>query len=550
MEKKKEEKENIFKSSFFRKLFIAPSIIWIIISLISMIPDSGDSEEITWFEFAVGNISLILIWFAISFIIVLIVREVKKIKSKTKIIKEIQYIENADEKMTITTKENNNDKKENFCANTDKVIKEENINIKDDNKDYLYLCESKLEIDEFIKMLEHFPKIYWAFVVRGIFINLVLSAIVAISLKNIFAVIIFFIVYQIYLMIYYKINFNRLIEKQCKEEITKRTIDTELQIKFYDDYLVRQGETITRQIKYSDIDRCVENENNFYLLDSARNVGAFIQKDKCEAELINFIRKTFDNLENYCNDNGKVRKTKKYENPKFIKSCMHVLFILTIASIWFSALSFSLIEKLRPHSILSPFKNMWVFFLWLPMPILSIILGFKFNKKEFHCTRNIVAGFVIGALLLIVGSMSSIPSLSEDYNKIDEYRNIMDVDIPNDGELAIYDPAACFDEEKKECTRLEVYYSDIKNNELESLVSSIESNNNWFLSKEIKSKLKIFISHFSYVSNEDVYFSIYNKTTDEYNELPKVPGVYEIYVMRYDKSIKYLEINKFKYTYK
>ena len=184
MEKKKEEKENIFKSSFFRKLFIVPSIIWIIISLISMIPDSGDSEEITWFEFAVGNISLILIWFAISFIIVLIVREVKKIKSKTKIIKEIQYIENADEKMTITTKE----------TNTDKVIKEENINIKDDNKDYLYLCESKLEIDEFIKILEHFPKIYWAFVVRGIFINLVLSAVVAISLKNIFAVIIFFIV--------------------------------------------------------------------------------------------------------------------------------------------------------------------------------------------------------------------------------------------------------------------------------------------------------------------------------------------------------------------
>ena len=51
-------------------------------------------------------------------------------------------------------------------------------------------------------------------------------------------------------------------------------------------------------------------------------------------------------------------------------------------------------------------------------------------------------------------------------------------------------------------------------------------------------------------SGEDVYYSIYNKTEDEYNTLPEESGIYEIYAMNYNKTTKELTIHKFKYNYK
>ena len=50
-------------------------------------------------------------------------------------------------------------------------------------------------------------------------------------------------------------------------------------------------------------------------------------------------------------------------------------------------------------------------------------------------------------------------------------------------------------------------------------------------------------------SDEDAYFSIYNKTTDQYNSLPDSTGEYEVYAMKYDKSDKQLEIHKFNIVY-
>ena len=84
---------------------------------------------------------------------------------------------------------------------------------------------------------------------------------------------------------------------------------------------------------------------------------------------------------------------------------------------------------------------------------------------------------------------------------------------------------------------------------MNDLVNGIENSNNWILSKEIKSELKILIPS-QLKSDFDSYYSIYNKTTNEYNTLPTIAGNYEIYAMKYDKSDKHLEIHKFDYKYK
>lgn len=55
---------------------------------------------------------------------------------------------------------------------------------------------------------------------------------------------------------------------------------------------------------------------------------------------------------------------------------------------------------------------------------------------------------------------------------------------------------------------------------------------------------------FNSFSSVDAYYSIYDKTMGQYNNLPDEAGDYEKYAMKYDISDKHLEIHKFKYSYK
>ena len=53
--------------------------------LFAMIPDETDPDPLTWGEYIYANVGLILIWFVISYVIALIVKEVTKNKPNEKI---------------------------------------------------------------------------------------------------------------------------------------------------------------------------------------------------------------------------------------------------------------------------------------------------------------------------------------------------------------------------------------------------------------------------------------------------------------------------------
>lgn len=241
-----------------------------------------------------------------------------------------------------------------------------------------------------------------------------------------------------------------------------------------------------------------------------------------------------------------VMKIEEYPHSRFIKNGMIILFIVTIASLWLALFSLTFISGTRPPHSFNFLKNTWIFWCFLPIPILSIILGFKYKRAGFKCTKNIVGGFIIAFLLLVYGAFCLIPTFSVNYDEIDKYRDIVDAELPSNGELEIQDWGTYFDEDKTEYSIIYAYYNKENVNDL---VSSIENSNNWILSKDIKSELRIFIPSTLY-SDVDAYYSIYNKTTGQYNSLPEEAGDYEIYAMKYDISDKYLEIHKFKYSYK
>ena len=410
----------------------------------------------------------------------------------------------------------------------------------------LYKCESIADGYEYKKMAKYFPKrVYWVFVKLGTLLNLIIIAVISLIFKNWMVTLTFFVLLEIYILVYYKLE--TVIERFQNNRIKKGMVEVNHENKFYDNFFIVSGEKSSITIDYSEISRCVENDTNFYLEYPSKNMVIILQKNKCDLELINFIRGKFKNLENNLGDNSKFKGIDNFKNINTLSRSyfMTFLFILTIGSLWGALWSYSLIDELNPQHGLNFTKNTWIFWCWLPIPVVSIVLGFKYKNKGMNCTKNIVGGFIIGFLLLIYGTFCLMPTFAEDYSKINDYKNYIDANIPSNGELEIHNWGTYFDDDKKEYSIIKVYYDK---EDVSDLVNSIENSSNWVLSSKMKSELKILMPS-QFRAKEDLYYSVYNKTTNEYNIIPEESGVYEIYAMRYDKIKKELTIHKYKLMY-
>ena len=540
MSKEKEEKEYFFKSKFFLKLFGIPSICWFLLELLVKDVPNDDGSITTWPELLQETFIVIAVWLIISFIIALVVNEVRKSKPKTKIVKEVQYITKPDDKITVKPEE----MKEEIKKELKEEMKKEAKKMK--NEKCLFSCESVVDGYEYKKMAKYFPKrMYWVFVIRGTIFNVIISALIALTTQSWIATLIFLIAYEIYLLIYYKVRLEPMAEKVHNARLKRGEIEVNFETEFYEDYFIRKGEKSSVTIDYSKITRCVENDTNFYLEYAKKNMVIIIQKNRCDLELISFIRNKFSNLENNLGDRSSYKEIKKAKNTKSINTLMIILFIATLCCLWGAMWSVSLINEINPQHGFNFTKNTWVFWCWLPIPISSIILGFIYNGKGLKCTKNIVAGFIIGFLLLVYGSFSLFPTFSEDYSKINDYKEYIDASIPANGELEIQNWETYFDDDKTEYAIINAYYDK---EDVSKLENSIEKSNNWILSTKLKSELKILLPT-QFRSSNDVFYSIYNKTTNEYNTIPNESGKYEIYAMYYDKDLKQLSIHKYKYDF-
>ena len=73
---------NVFKSRFFFELFVIPSIMWIILSILAMIDSMDSADKLTIGELIMTDFVLILIWFVISILVIKVSFKLKKLFSK------------------------------------------------------------------------------------------------------------------------------------------------------------------------------------------------------------------------------------------------------------------------------------------------------------------------------------------------------------------------------------------------------------------------------------------------------------------------------------
>ena len=84
-----------------------------------------------------------------------------------------------------------------------------------------------------------------------------------------------------------------------------------------------------------------------------------------------------------------------------------------ISNLLFAASLLSIFGALAAESALSNAnglftENMWVFFLFTPFPIASVIFGFISKKKDLKHQKNIIAGIIMTALLCVYGCFAFI----------------------------------------------------------------------------------------------------------------------------------------------
>ena len=406
-----------------------------------------------------------------------------------------------------------------------------------------YSCKSYLNGNEYGKMVKYFPKVYWSYALYGTFLSLIFTIIVAFLSNNLVITIVYGLIIEIAILISSRLGLQNLAKKNFDKFYSKKRYDKEYKVEFYNDGLKKIGDITSCDFKYEDISRCIETDTNFYFEFGKLKKILIIQKNECEIELITFIREKVNNIENHLGD-SKVIKNNKIHNPKFTKKLLLFLFILTLLSVPLAALTYSLILSSLDVSKIDLSKTMLICWLWLIIPLLSIVFGFKYKNAGFKCTKNIIAGIAVGFLLFILGLESFLPiPLTTSYDQIYDYEDILGIDLPEVGDLQIMNDYPYDKEDKKNFNVVIVYYDRVNTTKL---VDSIKKNNNWIMSNQVDDKLKKFL--INYDSEEiDQYFSIYNKTLNEYNTDISNGDENEMYVMMYDMSSKQLII--YKYTY-
>ena len=403
----------------------------------------------------------------------------------------------------------------------------------------LFTCESVLNEEEYGAMVEHFPSFYWNCVKNGsicIFILLIVMGLVNDSFIASLGAAIF---YELLLLIVYKIRIRTMGKNVFHRLQQKSPVDTHFSIKFYEDYFMRYSQHAIDKIEYSQITRYVETNTAFYL--EYKRVFIF-QKDKCSPELIDFVRNKCSESLNEVNAHSS-KKIYQNTSPDMIHNLMLILFMLTIACLFFGLRTMNYLAG--DTAAWSFFKYTWGFWLWLPIPILSIVRGFKYRKAGISCTKNIVAGFIIGAFLLIYGSFCLIPFGDTDYSKIYEYEDLLGITLPAEGDLMLTSYDTYFDYAITDFSEIMVTF---ENEDCDTMQGEISANSNWIPFDELPSTFKVFLST-EMLASSNSYISIYNHTLNSYNTLPEKSGKYQVTVMLFNTYNNSLMINTFYYDY-
>lgn len=243
----------------------------------------------------------------------------------------------------------------------------------------------------------------------------------------------------------------------------------------------------------------------------------------------------------FCNNEPSKVEAKKPKN--LLKVISILLFVLSICTIWGALLGVAILSGNNQTMT----ENMWVFFLFLPVPIASIVYGFYLKKKGYKYKKNVIVGFIMAVLLCIYGSFTFI--FTNVYSHSDQpilnAEQMLNIDIPEHSCINTQD----WTKGTQSIPRGYIYFtSDIyfDDEAVEEFEKNLRSDSKWI--DEIPNDLIGITSHFSDYQSGD-YYIIYNKNTKEFNKLPNESGTYEFINIMYDVDSNTMRLIEYRIDY-
>ena len=220
-----------------------------------------------------------------------------------------------------------------------------------------------------------------------------------------------------------------------------------------------------------------------------------------------------------------------------------LLFVLSIATLWGGLFLVSMLSSI--DKVMT--EDMWVFFIFLPIPISSIAFGFYLKRKGYKYLKNIIVGIIMTGLLCGYGSFTFI--FASMYSHTDEpilnAERILDIDIPTHYRINTQD----WTKGTQSSARGYIYYtSDIFFDDaaVEDFEKNLSSNSKWI--SNIPTDLIGITSVFCDVYASD-YYIIYNKDTNEFNKTPSESGTYEFINILYSVERNAMRLVEYKIEY-
>ncbi|MBQ2875799.1 MAG: hypothetical protein IJE25_02175, partial [Clostridia bacterium] len=192
-------------------------------------------------------------------------------------------------------------------------------------------------------------------------------------------------------------------------------------------------------------------------------------------------------------------------------------------------------------------ENMWIFFLFLPVPIASIVFGFYLKKKGYKYKKNVIVGIIMAALLCIYGSFTFI--FSDIYSHSDEpivnTEQMLNIDIPTHSRINTQDWTKGTQSVPRGYiySTSDIYFDDTAVGQFEK---NISNDAKWI--SDIPNDMVGITSYFCDIQTSD-YYIIYNKDTGEFNKLPSSSGTYVFINVLYNAENNTMKLVEYQIEY-
>ncbi len=295
---------------------------------------------------------------------------------------------------------------------------------------------------------------------------------------------------------------------------------------------ISRNDEITRTLKiyFDDIEK-IQSFGNYLVLQIAEQ-SYIIKKDALipDSPFITF-----------CNHAPNKVEAKK---PKDIfKTISILLFVFSILTIWGALLGVAVLSGINQAMT----ENMWVFFLFLPIPIASIVFGFYLKKKGFRYKKNVIVGFIMAGFLCIYGSFTFI--FANVYSHNDEpilnAEQLLDIDIPTHSRINTQDWTNGTQSIPRGYiySTSDIYFDDTAVEEFEK---NLSSDTKWI--SAIPNDIIGITSYFCDIQTSD-YYIMYNKDSMEFNKLPSESGTYVFINVLYNAESNTMKLVEYQIEY-